>query len=113
MFGRRFSFFILIQSLGIIALSAGVLVASSGGSGTVSGTVKDQSGAVIPGATVVIHNPVSGYERTASTDASGSFAFTNIPFNPYHLTVADAGFTPVSQDVGLDSSVPVHLQPLL
>ena len=79
MFGTRASFFNLILSLGTIALSAGVLVAASGGSGTVSGTVKDQSGAVIPGATVIIHNPVSGYERTASTDASGNFAFSNIP----------------------------------
>jgi hypothetical protein len=113
MFGKRASFFILILSLGIIALSAGVLVASSGGSGTVSGTVKDQSGAVIPGTTVIIHNPVSGYERTASTDASGNFAFTNIPFNPYHLTVTDAGFTPMAQDVSLDSSVPVNLNIVL
>jgi hypothetical protein len=75
--------------------------------------VKDQSGAVIPGATVSIHNPMSGYERTASTDASGNFSFTNIPFNPYHLTVTDAGFTPMSQDVGLNSSVPVNLNIVL
>src|ERR1017187_3146246 len=113
MFGSRTSFFILILSLGITILTAGVLVASYGGSGTVSGTVKDQSGAVIPGAIVIIHNPVSGYERTASTDASGSFAFTNIPFNPYHLTVTNAGFAPVSQDVGLESSVPVNLNIVL
>ena len=53
----------------------------------VSGTVKDPSGAVIPGATVTIYNPVTGFDRTASTDASGGFTFTNVPFNPYHLTV--------------------------
>jgi hypothetical protein len=109
MFGRRIPLLILILSLGIIILPAGNLVASSGGAGTVAGTVKDPSGAVIPGATVTIHNPVSGYERTASTDATGSFTFTNIPFNPYHLTVSEAGFTPISQDVGLTSSVPVTL----
>ena len=109
MFGRRIPLFILILSLGITVLPAAVLAASSGGAGTVSGTVKDPSGAVIPGAMVTIHNPVSGYERTASTDASGSFTFTNIPFNPYHLTVTDAGFNPMSQDVGLNSSVPVNL----
>ncbi len=109
MFVRRAFFFNLILSLGTIALSAGVLVAASGGSGTVSGTVKDQSGAVIPGATVIIHNPVSGYERTASTDATGSFAFTNIPFNPYHLSVSEAGFSSQSRDVDLNSSVPVTL----
>ena len=35
-----------------------------GNSVNVGGTVTDQSGAVIPGATVTIHNPVSGLERT-------------------------------------------------
>ena len=113
MFGRRVSFLVLILSLGITVRPPGVLAASSGAAGTVSGTVKDQSGAVIPGATVTIHNPVSGYERTASTDASGNFAFTNIPFNPYHLTVTDAGFTPMAQDVRLNSSVPVNLNIVL
>jgi hypothetical protein len=71
--------------------------------------VKDPSGAVVPGATVTIHNPVSGYERTASTDASGSFTFSNIPFNPYHLSITDAGFNPFTQDVDLNSTVPVNL----
>jgi len=113
MFSRRFSFLFLVLSLGITTLPAGLLVASSGGSGLISGTVKDQSGAVIPGATVTIHNPVSGYERTASTDASGNFSFTNIPFNPYHLSVTDAGFNPYSQDVGLSSAVPVNLNIVL
>ena len=69
----------------------------------VKGTVKDPSGAVIPGATVTIYNPVTGFERTASTDASGSFTFNNVPFNPYHLTVTATGFAPHVQDVDLNS----------
>jgi len=109
MVGRRASLFILILSLGITAFPAGVARGSSGGAGTVAGTVKDPSGAVIPGAAVTIHNPVSGLERTASTDASGTFTFTNIPFNPYHLTVTSAGFAPHVQDIDLNSSVPVNL----
>jgi hypothetical protein len=100
---------IVLLSLGVIALPPGITAGSSGGAGTVSGTVKDPSGAVIPGATVTIHNPVSGYGRTASTDASGSFTFSNIPFNPYHLTITEAGFDPHVQDLDLSSSVPVNL----
>jgi hypothetical protein len=80
-----------------------------GSAGMVKGTVKDPSGAVIPGATATIYNPVTGFERTASTDASGSFAFNNVPFNPYHLTVTAAGFAPHVQDVDLNSRVPVSL----
>ncbi|MGA2986150.1 MAG: TonB-dependent receptor [Terriglobia bacterium] len=114
MFGRRTSLYILILSLSLTSLPAWVAAGSStGGAGTVAGTVKDQSGAVIPGATVTLHNPVTGLDRAASTDASGSFTFTNIPFNPYHLTVTDAGFTPHVQDVDLTSSVPVSLSIVL
>ena len=83
--------------------------ASSGGAGTVTGTVKDQSGAVIPGATVTLHNPVTGYNRAALTDSSGSFSFTNVPFNPYHLTITGVGFAAHSQDVNVSSPVPVEL----
>jgi len=110
MAGRRASLFILILSLGIIALPAWVAGGSLGSAGVVTGTVTDPSGAVIPGATVIIHNPVSGYERTASTDPSGRFAFNNVPFNPYHLTVRETGFAPHVQDVDLNSAVPVNLK---
>ena len=70
MVGRRTSLFILILSLGITALPAWVAGQGMGSAGTVKGTVKDPSGAVIPGATARIYNPVTGFERTASTDAS-------------------------------------------
>ncbi len=109
MFGNRTAIFILVICLGFTLSGSHTVRAGSGASGTISGTIKDPSGAIIPGATVTLHNPVSGYERTASTDAAGSFSFTNIPFNPYHLSVTATGFTPHSQDVGLDSSVPVTL----
>jgi protocatechuate 3,4-dioxygenase beta subunit len=50
--------------------------------GTITGTVTDGSGAVIPGATVTIENPVSGFKRSATTDAAGQYKFANLPFNP-------------------------------
>ncbi len=87
MLDRRASLFIVILSLGIAAFPALRGRTEFGSAGVVKGTVKDPSGAVIPGATVTIYNPVTGFERTASTDASGSFTFNNVPFNPYHLTV--------------------------
>jgi Carboxypeptidase regulatory-like domain len=78
-------------------------------SGLVSGIVTDPSGAVVPGATVSIQNPVSQYSRTATTDKSGHFQFPNLPFNPYHLTVAVSGFGTFVQDVDVNSVVPVNL----
>jgi Carboxypeptidase regulatory-like domain/TonB-dependent Receptor Plug Domain len=95
-----------------LAVSCTAAIASAqsvGNSGSINGTVTDPSGAVVPGVQVEIHNPVSGYDRAATTDASGHFEFTNVPFNPYHLTVTGPGFAPYVQDVEPRSTVPVTL----
>ena len=107
---RRPLLFILFVCLWAVTLPAVVLGQNLGSAGTVQGTVTDPSGAVIPGATVTIYNPVTGFTRTASTDSSGGFSFTNVPFNPYHLTVAAMGFASYVQDVHLNSGVPVSLK---
>ena len=83
--------------------------AQSGRSSSVTGTVVDPSGAVVPNATVTIRNPVSAFERTTTTDESGNFAIPNVPFNPYHLTVTSTGFNPYAQDIVVRSAVPVSL----
>ncbi|HEY6330559.1 MAG TPA: carboxypeptidase regulatory-like domain-containing protein, partial [Blastocatellia bacterium] len=79
-------------------------------SAMISGTVTDPTGAIVPKAAVEIHNPVSGYDRTAETDTNGSFSFANVPFNPYHLTVMLAGFNTFVQDVDVRSTVPISLK---
>jgi hypothetical protein len=76
-------------------------------SGTVQGTVTDTTGAVIPGAKVTIQNPVSGLSRTTVTDGGGHYQFTNLPFNPYHITVSATGFNSTSQDADVRSPVAV------
>ncbi len=90
-------------------LGAVDLNAQSTGNSMVAGTVLDQSGAVVVGATVEIRNPVSGFSRTASTDVLGKFSFPNVPFNPYHLTITKKGFAASTQDVDVRSVVPTNL----
>ena len=97
---------------GVVALSwmmiFGVGVAAGQStSGSVSGAVTDSTGAVIPGATVVISNAVSGLSRTATSDSSGRFQFYNLPFNPYHLAVSEAGFQSASRQIAVNSNVAV------
>jgi hypothetical protein len=82
---------------------------SVGNSGSINGTVVDPTGAVVAKATVEIRNPVSGLDRSTTTDAAGKFAFTNIPFNPYHLVVTAEGFAATVQDVEPRSAVPVSV----
>lgn len=92
----------------LLSISTAVF-AQSGSSTTVTGTVVDPSGAVVPNATVEIQNPVSGLHRSTTTDGSGKFAFLNLSFNPYHLTVAQHGFDSYAQDVDVRSLVPITL----
>ncbi len=79
-------------------------------SGSVTGSVVDSTGAEIPGAKVVIANPVSGYTRTVVADSSGQFQFSNLPFNPYSVTVTNTGFQGFSKAVQVTSSIAVTLK---
>src|SRR5246127_5176577 len=78
--------------------------------GSILGTVTDASGAVIPNAAVSILNPVSGYSRSATTDSSGQYRFSNVPFNPYHMVIRAKGFAAMTQDVDVNSNVPINLK---
>ena len=99
------AFFILV-----LALSPIVLLAQNGQAGDIRGTVVDPTGAVVPGATVHLVNSVSGFARTTTTDASGRFEFTNVPFNPYSIDVTAKGFATLSQNTSVDSAVATHLK---
>src|SRR5437762_12284583 len=80
-----------------------------GGAGTVQGTVKDPTGAVLQAATVTLVNPVSGLRRETTTDDMGKFVFRNLPPNPYHVTVSAQGFETLAQDVDVRSAIPINL----
>ena len=90
----------------IFCLASAIQAYPQSSSGSLNGTVVDPSGAVVPGAAVEIHNPVSGFDRSTTTDSKGNFSFENVPFNPYHMTVTASGFTPSVRDVEIRSSIP-------
>ena len=89
-----------------LALWICVASAQLGNSGSIEGVVKDPSGGVVANATVEITNPVSGFTRQTTTGSDGNFRFTNVPFNPYHLTVTAGGFANYASDVEVRSTVP-------
>src|SRR5579862_2739136 len=103
------SFFPLFITVFVLALGFHAPAQSGGSSTSVTGTVVDPTGAVVPNAVVEIRNPVSGFERTVTTDSAGKFTIPNIPFNPYHFTVTGPDFAPYAQDVDVRSIVPVVL----
>ncbi|MFZ0392786.1 MAG: TonB-dependent receptor [Terracidiphilus sp.] len=93
-----------------LALSPVVLLAQNGQAGDIRGTIVDPTGAVVPGATVHLDNSVSGFARTTTTDPSGQFEFTNVPYNPYRIDASAKGFATLSQNTSVDSAVATHLK---
>ncbi len=94
-FRRGFSsHFVNAQILGAIVclLLFAVCAAGQITSGTIFGTVKDPSGAVVAGATVTATAPDKGVSRTATTGESGDFVFANMPPGKYTIAVEFQGF---------------------
>ena len=60
---------------------------------TVLGTVKDASGAVVPGATVTLKNVATGITATAVTDAGGNYQFLNVRVGTYGVRGELQGFS--------------------
>jgi hypothetical protein len=97
----------ITRLLPLIAFAFAVLSApaQSGNAGAIRGAVTDPSGAVVSGATVDLTNERSGFDRTTTTDATGQFTFSNVPFNPYRIDVTAKGFAHLSQSVEIRSSL--------
>src|ERR1700685_4111065 len=89
----------------VFCLALGLQVSAQSGSGSLNGTVFDSSGAVVANAKVEIHQLVSGFARRSSDLGKGNFSFSNVPFNPYHMTVTAAGFALSAQVVEVRSKV--------
>src|SRR5438270_2952343 len=104
---RCFLIVLALWSAGAAAVPA--FAQGMGSSGTVTGTVTDPSGAILPGASVDIQNKVTGYEKTTTTDPTGMFKFLGVPQNNYHMTVTAQGFQPHVEDVIVRTTVAVNL----
>ncbi len=74
----------------VLVLSAGTYGQVT--TGTVSGTIKDNSGAVLPAATVEIRNVDTGISRNATADARGYYTAPNLSLGQYEVTAGLSGF---------------------
>ena len=67
-----------------------------------SGTVQDNSGAAVPGASVIVEQTATGYQQQVNTGDAGEYLFPSLPIGDYQLTVSVAGFnTYVQKGIGL------------
>ncbi len=83
----------LFRALAIwVALSAVSLFAQFS-TGTILGTVRDNTGAVIPGVTVTARNTGTGLTRTTLSNEDGSYRFPQLPVGTYEVRSEQQGFT--------------------
>ena len=76
-----------------------LLPAASQAQGTLAGTIRDSSGAVLPGVTVEAASPALIEKvRTAVSDSSGQYRITELPPGTYTLTFTLTGFTTIRRD---------------
>jgi hypothetical protein len=61
--------------------------------GSISGTVTDEKGAVIPNATVTARNTERNISRNLTTSSDGNYRFENLPVGPYEVSVEATGFS--------------------
>src|SRR5215210_5089369 len=92
----------MLRSLSV-ALVCLVLAAPSSAQtlGTITGQVKDSSGAVIPGATVTVVNKATNATRTTSSNEVGRFDFPALPPGSYTVKTELDGFKPATRDLEL------------
>jgi hypothetical protein len=90
-FARRTS--LILFALSLIVMSLTVNGAAQELNATLTGTVSDPSGALVPGAAVLVHSEETGADvRTVVTGDTGSFNITNLTAGRYTVTVSNAGF---------------------
>jgi hypothetical protein len=107
-----------LMGLGLTMLFAFAprMVRAQVGSATVTGTVEDPSGAIIPGTTVTLTDATNQTHRTAKSDSRGFFAFSDLPASTYDATFKMQGFATLERHdivvhIGDDVSIPaIHMR---
>ena len=103
--GRRWQVFaaMLLTMLLTLTIGSGTALAQSVSSGTIEGTIRDQSAGILPGVTVTLTSPaLQVRELVQVTDDQGRYRFVDLPAGTYLLKFELAGFsTLIREDLRL------------
>jgi Carboxypeptidase regulatory-like domain len=104
--------FSLFAGIALFAMSSGNIWAQA--TAQIAGTVKDQTGAVLPGVEVTAAQNETGITRMSVTNETGSFVLANLPIGTYRLSAALPGFKTYAQTgVVLDVNSSPVINPVL
>src|SRR5665213_179276 len=111
---RRSALYLLGAALGLFSFSAALF--AQGTQGRIAGTIADQSGAVIAGATVTVMDVQRGIPRSLTTDRTGEYVAPSLLPGTYTVRAEAKGFKTVEDsnlllEVGQDLRVDLTLQP--
>src|SRR5262249_3929712 len=87
----RYCFLILLTIAALLAITPSLL-AQSAGTGALTGTVRDASGAIVPGVTVTLTSADTNQTRSAITTEDGSYRFSLLPPGNYGVKFTIPGF---------------------
>ncbi len=98
-----------------LTMCAPLALAQSTSSGTVSGVVTDQSGAIVPGANVTLGSVATNAKQSLTTNEAGRFIFVNVEPGAYNVTVSKQGFAQAKVDaqtvnIGTVTTINVQLK---
>jgi hypothetical protein len=93
------TFLYFFRGLFVIMCLSGVMVVAQVESGVISGTITDQSGASVTGATVTVTNLSTNASRTTVSSNSGSYSLLGLEPATYQVTVESASFKPFNGKV--------------
>src|SRR5215208_7281746 len=95
--GRLMGTLKLVLFVAVLAICA-PLASAQEVTGSIRGTVKDSTGAVVQGATVTATSPSLVRPIEVTTDESGVYFFGRLPSGVYSITASQSGFSTVKQD---------------
>jgi len=88
---------LVVGTLTFVSLAVSVIPSAAQATAQISGTVKDPSGAVLPGVTVTATQADTGIVRTTVTNETGLYVLASLPLGPYKLEAALQGFRTFAQ----------------
>jgi hypothetical protein len=112
---RRWSMLLLVSAMAFAMVLARVpraFAQSEATTGVIEGTVTDEGGGRLPGATVTLRNTATNFEKVVSTGSDGSFRGLLLPLGPYRITVELSGFAKLVRegvDLGVGQTVNLKL----